>query len=52
MFDNWGITEWFILVIDIAAIIIVVRFLTNKVKTKLAEVEARHAFETQRRKTK
>ena len=30
MFDNWGYVEWLILVIDIVAIVIVVRFLRNK----------------------
>ena len=49
MFDDWGLIEWLILVIDILAVAIVVWLLTKKVKGKLAEVEARHAFETQRR---
>ncbi len=49
MFDDWGLIEWLILVVDILAVAIVVWLLTKKVKSKLAEVEARHAFETQRR---
>ena len=49
MFDNWSIVEWFILVVDLVAVSIVIWLLTKKVKSKLAEVEARHAFETQRR---
>ena len=39
MFDNWTYVEWLILVIDILAVVIVVRFLRNKIKKKLQEVE-------------
>lgn len=51
MFDNWGIIEWIILVVDIFAIVVVVWFLRRKILRKFAEVEARHGFETRRRKT-
>ena len=50
MFDNWGWIEWLILFIDIFAIIVVVWFLRRKILRKFAEVEARHGFETRRRK--
>ena len=46
MFENWGTTEWFILVVDIVAVIIVVRFLRNKIRRKLNEVELRQSFQT------
>ncbi|MFL2882536.1 MAG: hypothetical protein ACJ0CN_05115 [Candidatus Poseidoniaceae archaeon] len=50
MFENWGTTEWFILVVDILAVIIVVRFLWNKVRRKLNEVEVRQGFQTRKRR--
>ena len=50
MFDNWGAAEWVILVVDLIAIIIVVRFLSSKVKSKLAEVEERQNISTNRRR--
>ena len=50
MFDNWGAAEWVILVVDLIAIIIVVRFLSSKVKSKLAEVEERQNTSTNRRR--
>ncbi len=50
MFENWGTTEWFILVIDIVAVIIVVRFLRNKIRRKLNEVELRQSFQTRQRR--
>jgi hypothetical protein len=49
MFENWGMLEWFILFINIVAIAIVVRFLTWKVRSKLAEVEQRQQFSIQKR---
>ena len=49
MFDNWGLSEWLILSIDIVAVSIIFWFLSKKIKSKLAEVEERHAFEAQRR---
>ena len=43
--------EWFILVFDVFALYVVVRFLRNKVKHKLNEVEARQRHHLiQRRK--
>ena len=50
MFDNWGYVEWLILVIDIVAIVIVVRFLRNKIKSKLHEVELRQNLQTRKRR--
>ena len=50
MFENWGATEWFILVVDIVAVIIVVRFLRNKISKKLKEVELRQDFQTRKRR--
>jgi uncharacterized membrane-anchored protein YhcB (DUF1043 family) len=50
MFENWGATEWFILVVDIVAVIIVVRFLKNKIRRKLNEVELRQTFQTRKRR--
>ena len=50
MFENWGTTEWFILVVDILAVIIVVRFLKNKIRRKLNEVEVRQSFQTRKRR--
>ena len=50
MFDNWGAAEWVILVVDLIAIVIVVRFLSSRVKSKLAEVEERQNISTNRRR--
>ena len=50
MFENWGTTEWFILVVDIVAVIIVVRFLRNKIRRKLNEGELRQNFQTRKRR--
>lgn len=50
MFDNWGAAEWVILVVDLIAIVIVVRFLSSKVKSKLAEVEERQNSSISRRR--
>ena len=50
MFDNWSTAEWVILVVDLIAIVIVVRFLSSKVKSKLAEVEERQNISTNRRR--
>ncbi|MCH1540229.1 MAG: hypothetical protein L7S56_02165 [Candidatus Poseidonia sp.] len=50
MFDSWGATEWFILVIDLVALAIVVEFLRRKIKHKLDEVEVRQAFHLQQRR--
>ena len=50
MFENWGTAEWFILVVDIVAVIIVVRFLRNKIRRKLNEVEVRQGFQTRKRR--
>ncbi len=50
MFDNWTYLEWLILIIDILAVIIVVRFLRNKIKNKLQEVELRQNYQTRQRR--
>ena len=50
MFDNWTYVEWLILIIDILAVVIVVRFLRNKVKKKLQEVELRQKYQTRQRR--
>ena len=50
MFSNWTYVEWLILIIDIVAVVIVVRFLRNKVKKKLDEVELRQNFQTMKRR--
>ncbi len=50
MFDNWTYVEWLILIIDILAVVIVVRFLRNKIKKKLQEVELRQNHQTRQRR--
>ena len=50
MFDNWTYIEWLILFIDILAVVIVVRFLRNKIKKKLREVELRQNYQTRLRR--
>ena len=50
MFDNWTYVEWLILIIDILAVVIVVRFLRNKIKKKLQEVELRQSYQTRQRR--
>lgn len=50
MFDDWTYLEWLILAIDVLAVIIVVRFLSNKIKKKLHEVELRQNHQTRQRR--
>ena len=50
MFSEWSVGDWIILLVDILALYIIVRFLSWKVKHKLEEVEQRQQFETRRRK--
>ena len=50
MFSNWTYVEWLILIIDIVAVVIVVKFLRNKIKKKLDEVELRQNFQTRQRR--
>ena len=50
MFENWTYVEWLILIIDILAVVIVVRFLRNKIKKKLQEVELRQNYQTKQRR--
>ncbi len=50
MISDWSIGDWIILLVDILAIYIIVRFLSWKVKHKLEEVEQRQKFETRQRK--
>ena len=50
MISQWSAGDWIILVVDIIALYIIVRFLSWKVKHKLEEVEQRQKFETRQRK--
>jgi len=50
MFVDWIADNWLILVVDIAAIVIVVMFLKSRIQLKLKEVEARQAHERLMRK--
>ena len=50
MFNDWTYVEWLILIIDVVAVVIVVRFLRNKIKKKLDEVELRQNFQTRQRR--
>ena len=50
MFSDWSAGDWIILIIDILALYIIVRFLSWKVKHKLEEVEQRLKYETRQRK--
>ena len=50
LFETWGRTEWVLLVVNIIAVYIVVRFLKSRVELKLREVEARQAHERLMRK--
>lgn len=50
MISEWSAGDWIILVVDIIALYIIVRFLSWKVKHKLEEVEQRQKFETRQRK--
>ena len=50
MFSEWSAGDWIILIVDIVALYIIIRFLSWKVKHKLEEVEQRQKFETRRRK--
>ena len=50
MFGEWLADNWLILVVDIAAIVIVVMFLKSRIQLKLKEVEARQAHERLMRK--
>lgn len=51
MILDWGMSDWIILIVDILALYIIIRFLSWKVKHKLEEVEQRQKFETRQRKT-
>ena len=50
LFETWGRTEWMLLVVNVIAVYIVVRFLKSRVELKLREVEARQAHERLMRK--
>ncbi|GIR75637.1 MAG: hypothetical protein VX011_02540 [Candidatus Thermoplasmatota archaeon] len=50
LFEEWGRTEWVLLVVNVIAVYIVVRFLKSRVELKLKEVEARQAHERLMRK--
>ncbi|MDA0715653.1 MAG: hypothetical protein O2866_01525 [archaeon] len=49
MFEEWGTAEWILLIFVILALFVIVRFFFWKIRSKLAEVENRHQFSTQRR---
>ncbi|HJL97671.1 MAG: hypothetical protein HOL22_07350 [Euryarchaeota archaeon] len=50
MIGNWGANDWIVLIVDIIALYIVIRFLSWKVSHKLTEVEQRQKFERRQRK--
>ena len=50
LFETWGRTEGVLLVVNVIAVDIVVRFLKSRVELKLREVEARQAHERLMRK--
>ena len=50
MIGNWDASDWFILIVDIIALFIIIRFLSWKVRHKLNEVEQRQKFERRQRK--
>ena len=50
LFETWGRTEWVLLVVNVIAVYIVVRFLKSRVELELREVEARQAHERLMRK--
>jgi len=50
MLFNLEFSDWIILFVDIIAIVIVIRFLSWKVRHKLDEVEQRQRFEIRQRK--
>jgi heme/copper-type cytochrome/quinol oxidase subunit 2 len=49
MFEEWGTAEWILLIFVFLALFVIVRFFVWKIRSKLAEVETRHQFSTQRR---
>ncbi|HJM55141.1 MAG TPA: hypothetical protein QGI72_02730 [Poseidonia sp.] len=51
MFDQWGLSSWGILLVDLLAIVIIVIFLKRKIQSKLKEVESRQEFHLQKRKS-
>jgi hypothetical protein len=51
LFEEWGRTEWFLLVVNTFAMYIVVRFLQRKIQRKLNEVEARQRHHLHQRRT-
>jgi hypothetical protein len=51
LFEEWGRTEWLLLVVNTFAMYIVVRFLQRKIQRKLNEVEARQRHHLHQRRT-
>lgn len=51
MFDEWGLTDWAIVILDVIAVVIVVLFLKKKIQSKLKEVELRQDFHLQQKKS-
>ncbi|MDA7846016.1 hypothetical protein N9A87_03100 [Euryarchaeota archaeon] len=50
LFEEWGRTEWFLLLVNAVATYIVVQFLRRKIKRKLDEVEARQRHHLHQRR--
>lgn len=51
MFDQWGLSSWVILIVDVLAVLIVIAFLRKKIRSKLNEVELRQDFHRQQKKS-
>ncbi|MDP6234434.1 MAG: hypothetical protein QF364_01165 [Candidatus Poseidoniaceae archaeon] len=54
MLFGWGLSDWIILIVDIVAVVLIVRFLSWKIKHKLEEVELRqkHALHQKKHQRK
>ena len=50
MISEWSAGDWIILIVDIIALYIIVRFLSWKVKHKLEEVEQRQMYANRQKK--
>ncbi|MDP6188594.1 MAG: hypothetical protein QF699_04645 [Candidatus Poseidoniaceae archaeon] len=51
LFEEWGRTEWLLLLVNTVAVYIVVRFLQRKIQRKLNEVEARQQHHLHQKRT-
>tara|TARA_B100000459_G_scaffold66364_1_gene36595 strand:- start:23 stop:229 length:207 start_codon:yes stop_codon:yes gene_type:complete len=54
MLFGWGLSDWIILIVDVVAVVLIVRFLSWKIKHKLEEVELRqkHALHQKKNQRK